>query len=197
MTTHTLEARNRKVGLFVLLGAFTMLGASYAAVPLYDLFCRMTGFGGTTQKAEKAPDKVLAKTIRVRFDANVSGLPWRFRPNQNLITVKIGETALVSYTAQNLSNQPTTGTATFNVSPDVTGAYFNKLQCFCFTEQTLKPGETIQMPVTIFVDPDIVNDSTAKGVPEITLSYTFFPVKSPKTLPAATIKPVALISRPQ
>jgi cytochrome c oxidase assembly protein subunit 11 len=185
----SLTQRNNRLGFAVFGGALFMLGAAYAAVPLYDLFCRMTGFAGTPKKAITAPAQSLAKTVRVRFDANVNGLPWSFQPDQRVITVKLGETAQVTYFAQNLSNQPTTGTATFNVTPDVAGAYFNKLQCFCFTEQTLKPGEKIHMPVTLFVDPEMIKDASAKGVPEITLSYTFFPVKKPES---ATIKPVAV-----
>ncbi len=183
-----LEQRNKRVGFAVFGGAVAMLGAAYAAVPLYDLFCRMTGFAGTPKRAVVAPTQTLANTVRVRFDANVSGLPWTFRPDKNVITVKLGETAQISYFAKNNSQQTTTGTATFNVSPDVSGAYFNKLQCFCFTEQTLKAGEEVHMPVTLFVDPDMVKDASAKGVPEITLSYTFFPVKKPET---ATINRVA------
>ncbi len=192
MSALQLEQRNRRLGVMVCALALLMLGAAYAAVPLYRLFCQMTGFAGTTQRAKAAPDHILAKTVRVRFDANVNGLPWRFAPDQQLITVKLGETAQVSYFAQNLSNKSTTGTATFNVTPDVAGAYFNKLQCFCFTEQTLKPGQAIHMPVTLFVDPAMVEDVSAKGVPEITLSYTFYPVKNPKSLGPATIKPVAV-----
>jgi cytochrome c oxidase assembly protein subunit 11 len=185
----TLEQRNKRLGLAVFASAVMMLGAAYAAVPLYKLFCQMTGFAGTTRKAIRAPDHMLAKTVRVRFDANVNGLPWSFQPDQRVITVKLGEVTRITYFAQNLSDQTTTGTATFNVTPDVAGAYFNKLQCFCFTEQTLKPGQKVHMPVTLFVDPDMVKDVSARGVPEITLSYTFFPVKNPK---ADSIKPVAV-----
>jgi cytochrome c oxidase assembly protein subunit 11 len=186
-TVH-LDKRNTRLGLAIFAGAFAMLGAAYAAVPLYRMFCQMTGYGGTTKRALAPADHVVANTVRVRFDANVNGLPWEFQPDQRVITVKLGETAQVSYTARNLSNQPTT-TAAFNVTPDVAGAYFNKLQCFCFTEQSLKPGEAVHMPVTLFVDPSMLEDASARGVPEITLSYTFYPVKKPA---AATIKPVAM-----
>jgi cytochrome c oxidase assembly protein subunit 11 len=184
-----LQQRNKRLGLAVFAGAVMMLGAAYAAVPLYKLFCQMTGFAGTTRRALVAPSQSLAQTVRVRFDANVNGLPWRFAPDQQVITVKLGETAQISYVATNLSNQPTTGTATFNVTPDIAGAYFNKLQCFCFTEQKLKAGETAHLPVTLFVDPEMLQDASARGVPEITLSYTFFPTKNPAS---ATIKPVAV-----
>jgi cytochrome c oxidase assembly protein subunit 11 len=184
-----LGKRNTRLGLAIFAGAFAMLGAAYAAVPLYRLFCQMTGYGGTIQRAKAAADHMVANTVRVRFDANVNGLPWEFQPDQRVITVKLGQTAQVSYTARNLSNQPTTGTAAFNVTPDVAGAYFNKLQCFCFTEQSLKPGEAVHMPVTLFVDPAMLEDASAKGVPEITLSYTFYPAKKPTT---ATINPVAM-----
>jgi cytochrome c oxidase assembly protein subunit 11 len=189
MQSPHLDKRNTRLGLAIFAGAFAMLGAAYAAVPLYRIFCQMTGYGGTIQRAKTAADHVAANTVRVRFDANVNGLPWEFQPDQRVITVKLGETAQVSYTARNLSNQPTTGTAAFNVTPDVAGAYFNKLQCFCFTEQSLKPGEAVHMPVTLFVDPSMLEDPSAKGVPEITLSYTFYPAKKPA---AATIKPVAM-----
>ncbi len=184
-----LNKRNTRVGLAVFVGALAMLGAAYAAVPLYRLFCQMTGYGGTTQRARAAADHVVANTVRVRFDANVNGLPWAFEPDQRVITVKLGQTAQISYTARNLSNATTTGTAAFNVTPDIAGAYFNKLQCFCFTEQTLKAGQSVHMPVTLFVDPAMLEDASAKGVPEITLSYTFYPAKKPTT---ATINPVAM-----
>jgi cytochrome c oxidase assembly protein subunit 11 len=192
MPSAALDRRNKRLGLTVLAGALTMLGAAYAAVPLYRLFCQVTGYGGTTQRAQAAAKHMVANTVRVRFDANVNGLPWDFIPDQRVITVKLGETAQISYLAHNLSNGTTTGTATYNVTPDVAGAYFNKLQCFCFTEQTLKPGETVHMPVTLFVDPAMLDDASAKGIPEITLSYTFYPAQKPT---AATIKPVAM-SRP-
>jgi cytochrome c oxidase assembly protein subunit 11 len=189
MQDRHLGKRNARLGLAIFAGAFVMLGAAYAAVPLYRLFCQMTGYGGTIQRAKAAADHMVANTVRVRFDANVNGLPWEFQPDQRVITVKLGQTAQVSYTARNLSNQPTTGTAAYNVTPDVAGAYFNKLQCFCFTEQSLKPGQAVHMPVTLFVDPAMLEDASAKGVPEITLSYTFYPAKKPTT---GTINPVAM-----
>lgn len=155
-----------------------MLGLSYAAVPLYQLFCQVTGYGGTTQRAEQVPDTVLDRKITVRFDANTArGLGWNFQPAQRAIEFKIGESALAFYRAENTSGKTVTGTATFNVTPEAAGSYFNKVECFCFTEQTLKAGETTDMPVTFFIDPEMVNDPEAKNIQEITLSYTFFPSK--------------------
>jgi cytochrome c oxidase assembly protein subunit 11 len=149
---------------------------SYAAVPLYRMFCQATGFGGTPQRAEKAPDRVLDRTISVRFDGNVSpDLPWSFEPAQRRLDVKIGDNVLAFYKASNTSDRPLTGTASFNVSPDVAGRYFGKIECFCFKEQTLAPGETVDMPVSFFVDPSIADDPDAARVIEITLSYTFYP----------------------
>lgn len=159
--------------------ALTMLGAAYAAVPLYDLFCRVTGFGGTTQRADVAPDtsQVLDRRVTIRFDSNVSGgLGWHFKPVQRTIEVKVGESSLAFYRATNTSSQPLTGTASFNVTPEAAGSYFAKVECFCFTEQTLKPGESIEMPVSFFVDPEFASDRDTSRIREITLSYTFFPV---------------------
>ena len=176
-TEHTGDTGNHRTTALILAGVVAgMLGLSYAAVPLYQLFCQVTGFGGTTQKAEKAPDHVLARQITVRFDANVAqSLAWRFRPVQNTVILKIGESVLAFYEAENQTKADLHGTATFNVTPEIAGAYFSKIECFCFTEQTLKPGERVDMPVTFFVDPEIMNDPDAKNIKEITLSYTFFP----------------------
>jgi len=158
----------------------SMVGMAYAAVPLYRLFCQVTGFGGTTMRADAAPGAVADRTIEVRFDANVaSDLPWRFRPVQRTVRVRLGEQVTVHYEAENLSQAATAGTATFNVSPPVTGAYFNKIDCFCFNEQVLAPGQRAEMPVVFFVDPALVDDADAAGVPSITLSYTFFAVQQP------------------
>ena len=145
---------------FALVGLVVgMLGLSYAAVPLYKLFCQVTGYAGTTQRAKAAPDKIMQETVLVRFDANVSrDLDWTFKPLQRSIELKIGEEKLAFYTATNTSNKPITGTATFNVTPGVAGSYFNKIACFCFTEQTLQPGESIDMPVSFFIDPDMLKD---------------------------------------
>lgn len=170
--------RNLMVAVSMASLAVGMVGLSYAAVPLYQLFCQVTGYGGTTQRAERAPDTVLDRTITVRFDANVGrGMGWSFRPVQRQQVLKIGESSLAFYEAKNLTQRTLTGTATFNVSPQAAGSYFSKIECFCFTEQTLEPGERADMPVTFFIDPDIVNDPEARNIQEITLSYTFFPVK--------------------
>ena len=152
-----------------------MFGLVAASVPLYQLFCQVTGFGGTTQRADAPSDVVSDRQITVRFNADVnSKLPWRFQPAQRDVTLAIGEEGLAFYRATNLSARTVTGTATFNVTPFKAGPYFNKIQCFCFTEQTLKPGETVDMPVTFFVDPAILDDPDLADVHTITLSYTFF-----------------------
>ncbi|OCW55620.1 cytochrome c oxidase assembly protein [Hoeflea olei] len=169
----------------------SMVGVSYAAVPLYQLFCQVTGYGGTTQRVEQMSDTILDRTIKVRFDSNVAaGLPWKFKPVDREVEIRIGETVQIAYTAENLSQDSTYGQATFNVTPMSAGAYFNKIQCFCFTENELKPGETMNMPVVFFVDPAIVDDPDAKDVNTITLSYTFFP-QEPQNPVAAAAKPEA------
>lgn len=153
-----------------------MVGLAYAAVPLYQLFCQVTGYGGTTQTADVAPAAVLDRDVTVRFDANTNrGLDWEFKPVQVSQTIKIGETGLAFYQATNLSDQPLVGTATFNVTPQAAGYYFSKIDCFCFTEQRLEPGQTIDMPVTYFVDPEIADDPDLDSISTITLSYTFYP----------------------
>jgi cytochrome c oxidase assembly protein subunit 11 len=171
------DRRNRNVA-FVCAGVFAgMVGLSYAAVPLYQLFCQVTGYGGTTQRVEQYSDTILDRTITVRFDANVNGVPWEFAPKQRHVTLRIGETTEIVYVARNLAAKPTSGTATFNVAPPLAGAYFNKIECFCFTEQTLQPGETYEMPVQFFVDPAIVDLPEFKNLKTITLSYTFYPLQ--------------------
>ena len=163
-----------------------MVGAAYASVPLYKLFCQVTGYGGTTQRVEQYSDKVLDRTITVRFDTNISGgIPWQFAPVQRDITMKIGETVQVKFQATNLFDRPSAGRATFNVSPEMAGAYFNKMECFCFTDTTLKPGEALDMPVLFYIDPDIVTVPELKDLKTITLSYTFFPIDPPKPVAAA------------
>jgi cytochrome c oxidase assembly protein subunit 11 len=153
-----------------------MVGVTYASVPLYKLFCQVTGFGGATRQVDEASQKVLGRTITVRFDANVSpGLAWEFQPEQRDVTMRIGETTKIAYTAKNIFNTPSRGKASFNVVPELAGAYFNKLECFCFTDTTLKPGQSLDMPVVFFVDPEIVNEPDLKDIKTITLSYTFFP----------------------
>jgi len=152
-----------------------MVGLSFAAVPLYRMFCQATGYGGTPQRVEQASDTVLDRTIRIRFDANVApGLPWKFEPVDRVIEVKIGETALAFFKASNTSDAPVTGTAVFNVVPELAARYFAKIECFCFKEQTLAAGASIEMPVTFFVDPKIIEDEDTKNIGEITLSYTFY-----------------------
>jgi len=165
-------------------GAFVaaMVGAAYAAVPLYDWFCRTTGFGGTTQVATSvpAPGQVLDRTVTVRFDGNVSGgLPWRFVPEQTSITVRIGQPVTVYYKVVNEAARETVGLASYNVTPPTVGAYFSKLNCFCFTEQRMKPGETRDMAVVFYVEPSIAKDPEHDKLNTITLSYTFFPVREP------------------
>src|SRR5437867_4963347 len=164
-----------------------MVGASYAAVPFYNWFCRATGFNGTTQVATSAPSSApLTRKIAVRFDANVAaGLPWKFEPEQTEIEVRIGEVVTVFYTVTNQSARTTTGQAAYNVAPLTVGAYFQKINCFCFTEQTMAAGEKREMPVVFYVDPALVKDSDNDGLNSITLSYTFYPVRDPAPKPVA------------
>jgi cytochrome c oxidase assembly protein subunit 11 len=170
-------------GLVVVL----MVGASYAAVPFYNWFCRATGFNGTTQVASSAPASApLSRKIAVRFDSNVApGLPWKFEPEQSEIEVNIGQVVTVFYTVTNQSARITTGQAAYNVAPLTVGSYFQKINCFCFTEQTMAPGEKREMPVVFYVDPAIVRDSENNGLNSITLSYTFYPVHEAPPKPLA------------
>ena len=166
----------RLVGVVVVMGAL-----SWAAVPFYSWFCQVTGFAGTPSVAERAPDQVLDETVRVRFDANVvPDMGWTFRPMQADMTLRIGETGLAFYEAYNPTDRTIAGTASFNVTPDAAGGYFTKIECFCFTEQVLAPGERVEMPVTFFVDPEMVTDREGQYVHEITLSYTFFETPLPE-----------------
>jgi cytochrome c oxidase assembly protein subunit 11 len=166
----------RLVGLVVTMGAL-----SFAAVPFYDWFCRVTGYAGTTNVAERGSDVVLDDLVTVRFDANVErGMPWQFKPVQTQMTLRIGETGLAFYEAYNPSDRVVAGTASYNVTPDLAGYYFDKIQCFCFTEQVLKPGERVLMPVTFFVDPALVQDRDAGHIRNITLSYTFHETPLPE-----------------
>ena len=152
-----------------------MVGLSFASVPLYRVFCQVTGYGGVPQRAEKAPGEVLDRTVTIRFDGNVDrSLPWTFAPKQQTMDVKIGETALAFFKATNNSSVPVSGRAIFNVSPELAGRYFTKIECFCFKQQTLAAGQTVDMPVTFFVDPKFVDDEDTKDISEITLSYTFY-----------------------
>jgi cytochrome c oxidase assembly protein subunit 11 len=164
-----------------------MVGASYAAVPFYNWFCRATGFNGTTQVATSAPSAApLTRKISVRFDSNVAGgLPWKFEPEQTEVEIKIGEVKTIFYKVTNQSARTTTGQAAYNVAPLTVGSYFEKINCFCFTEQTMAPGETREMPVVFYVDPSIVKDSDNDTLNTITLSYTFYPVRDPAIKPLA------------
>jgi cytochrome c oxidase assembly protein subunit 11 len=172
--------RNRRVGIMALAFALAMLGLGYASVPLYRLFCQVTGFGGTTQRvseAQAATVGISRQTISIRFDANIDrGMPWQFRPERTTDTAQIGGRKMAIFLARNLSDKPITGRASFNVEPEQAGRYFNKIQCFCFTEQKLQPGQEVRMPVVYFVDPKILQDEDAKDIEQITLSYTFHPI---------------------
>jgi cytochrome c oxidase assembly protein subunit 11 len=179
--SNALHGRHRAVAVWCAVLVAAMVGAAYASVPLYRLFCQVTGFDGTPRIATRPSDTVLDKTITIRFDANVApGLPWRFEPAQTTTKVRIGENALAFYRATNTSDRPIWGMATFNVLPEQVAPFFNKLQCFCFTEQLLQPGESVEMPVSFFVDPQITGDKDAHAVTHVTLSYTFYPVAAPK-----------------
>ncbi|TKD50392.1 cytochrome c oxidase assembly protein [Sphingomonas baiyangensis] len=173
--------RNVRTALFATAAVFGMTGVGFASVPLYRVFCQVTGFGGTTQVADAAPGATAGR-VTVAFDSNVSpALPWKFAPEQRTAKVALGERNMAFFTARNDSDRPVTGTATFNVTPAQAGRYFAKIQCFCFTEQVLQPGEEMRMPVIYYVDPALATDPDAKSVQEITLSYTFYPVDSAKT----------------
>jgi cytochrome c oxidase assembly protein subunit 11 len=163
-----------------------MVGLSFAAVPLYRAFCQATGYGGTTQRAAQGASKILDRTVNVRFDANTSKIPWSFKPEQWQVNIKIGETKQILYVAQNLSNHTIRGRASFNVTPEFAGAYFYKIQCFCFNDTTLKPGEKLEMPVVFYVDPAIVKAKEAENLKAITLSYTMFQVPDQKVSAAET-----------
>ena len=181
---------NAKTGFLAAAVAVSMVGVGFATVPLYRIFCQVTGFGGTTMRVDAAQAATVAatnKTIVIRFDANHrSDLPWDFKPEWPTDTVSIGAKDMSIFLAKNLSNETVTGTASFNVTPELAGQYFNKIQCFCFSEQTLKPGEQVRMPVVYYVDPKIMSDPNTKDIQEITLSYTFYPVEKPNTVdPAA------------
>lgn len=190
MTEMTKPVAARRVGNSTILAMCVvfvggMVGMAYAAVPLYQLFCQVTGYNGTTQRTEQYSDVILDRTIPVTFDANTSnGLNWEFKAAKG-IEPKIGETVQVAFTATNRSSKPATGTAVFNVTPMEAGAYFNKVECFCFTETTLQPGETLEMPVVFFIDPEITKAEETRNIKTITLSYTFYP-----SLPS---KPVAAV----
>jgi cytochrome c oxidase assembly protein subunit 11 len=167
--------KKARFGLIAALIPFCMLGAAYASVPLYQLFCQITGYGGTTQIATQAANHVLARTIKVRFDANTApGVPWSFIPEKPVVELKLGENGLAFYKVKNNSNVPVTAVATYNVTPHKVGPYFQKLECFCFQDRTLQPGEEMELPVIFYVDPALATDKNVKEVTEVTLSYTFF-----------------------
>lgn len=166
----------RKTAIVSAVIVFGMTGASFAAVPLYRRFCQLTGFDGTVTKAEVAPTKVLNQSLVIRFDANVRGVPWAFTADQVSQTLRIGKTGLAFFHVKNDSDKPFTAHAAYNVVPESAARYFHKLQCFCFTDQTLQPGQTADFPVVYFVDPGYASDPDTKDQPEVTLSYTFFPV---------------------
>jgi cytochrome c oxidase assembly protein subunit 11 len=176
------KAKRRDFIVAFLCGGFValMVGVSFAAVPLYSWFCRTTGFGGTTQVAKALPRSESQRTVRVRFDSNVAaGLPWLFEPERNTIDVRLGQVVTIYYKVTNQSARVTVGQAGYNVSPPTVGIYFEKINCFCFTQQTLAPGETRDMAVVFYVDPKLGKDSDQDGLSTITLSYTFYPVRSP------------------
>ena len=165
----------KKLTPLVLAGIFVlMLGLSYASVPLYEIFCRVTGFGGTTQVANNAPKIVLDKVVSVRFDTNVNNLPWDFKAKKNVMDVKVGQVNKIEFEVLNYSDEPTAGVASFNVSPSSFGKYYSKLGCFCFEKQELKAGEKATYIMTFYLDPEMVNDATVKNLEDVTMSYTFF-----------------------
>ena len=167
--------QKKKLTPLVLAGIFVlMLGLSYASVPLYEIFCRVTGFGGTTQVANNAPKIVLDKVVSVRFDTNVNNLPWDFKAKKNVMDVKVGQVNKIEFEVLNYSDEPTAGVASFNVSPSSFGKYYSKLGCFCFEKQMLKPGEKATYVMTFYLDPEMINDPTVKNLEDVTMSYTFF-----------------------
>jgi cytochrome c oxidase assembly protein subunit 11 len=178
-TQQDLIRKNARTGLAVFAAFLFMVGLSFASVPLYNLFCRMTGFDGTTRTAETLPDKVLDRVVTVKFNASTSReMVWDFKPELREIDVRLGEKGLAAFHAKNRSNKATAGTAIYNVTPFKAGKYFHKIQCFCFDEQALQPGQDVSMPVMFFVDPAMNDDPDMEDVTAITLSYTFYPVES-------------------
>lgn len=181
------RGRNRTTAVITLGFVFGMVGMSFAAVPLYKLFCQVTGYGGTTQRADEASDRILDRVVKVQFDANIdTALGWTFAPAQRSVDVRLGETALIDYTVTNLTGHDTVGTAIFNVTPESAGIYFSKIQCFCFTEQHLAAGESATLPVLFFVNPALADDPILDYIDTITLSYTFYPA-NPAPGPVAAV----------
>ncbi|HEY3697581.1 cytochrome c oxidase assembly protein [Phenylobacterium sp.] len=189
------QRRNARVALICGVVFAAMVGGAYASVPLYRAFCQVTGFDGVVRKAQAAPDKVLAKTLEIRFDANVRDLPWDFTALQTSQTIRIGETGLAFFRVTNHASTPVTGHAVYNVVPEQAGAYFQKLQCFCFSDQTIGAGRTVEFPVLYFVDPKYADDFETRGSRQVTLSYTFYPAQGGpgggKRAEAVPAKPVS------
>lgn len=183
--------RNRRVAIVCAAAFFGMMGMAYASVPLYRAFCQLTGFDGTVRKAKAAPDTVLARTLTVRFDANVRDLPWSFSPMQTAQDLRIGDTGLAFYKVTNNGKAPMTGRAVYNVVPEQAGQYFQKLECFCFSDQTIQPGQTVEFPVVYFIDPAYAQDFETKGKGQVTLSYTFFPSTQGQKQAQAPAQPVS------
>ncbi|MEZ5912776.1 MAG: cytochrome c oxidase assembly protein [Paracoccaceae bacterium] len=175
------EREIKRTGMILAGVAAVMVSLSFAAVPFYNWFCRVTGYAGTVSTATEGAAEILERTVKIRFDASIErGMPWVFRPMQREVEMRIGETGLAFYEAYNPTDRVVAGTASYNVTPDAAGGYFTKIDCFCFTEQVLQPGERVQMPVTFYVDPEMVDDREAKYVHQITLSYTFHETELPK-----------------
>jgi len=191
------KRRNARLALVCASVFAAMVGAAFAAVPLYRAFCQVTGFDGVVRRADAAPDKVLAKTVVIRFDANVRDLPWTFKALQTSQTLQIGATGLAFFQVTNNAATPMTGHAVYNVVPEQAGAYFQKLQCFCFSDQTIGPGKTVEFPVLYFVDPKYAEDFETRGEPQVTLSYTFYPAQDAagtgKRAEATQAKPVSAL----
>lgn len=181
--------RNRNVAIVCAAVFLGMVGAAFAAVPAYRAFCQATGYGGTVRRAESAPDKVIDRQLRVSFDTNVRDLPWSFAPEQRSQTMKLGETKIAVFKVTNNADHPITARALFNVAPDSAGRYFRKLQCFCFSDQTVGAHQTVEMPVLYFVDPKFADDINTKAFTDVTLSYTFFPATDAKPQEAAAAGP--------
>jgi cytochrome c oxidase assembly protein subunit 11 len=182
--------RQNRTAAWLALVVLVMVSLSFAAVPFYRWFCQVTGYAGTTSVAKVAPGPVLDQTVRIRFDASVErGMPWVFKPEVRLMDLKIGETGIAFYTATNPTDHVIAGQASYNVSPDQAGGYFTKIECFCFTQQILQPGQTVEMPVTFYVDPAIAKDPEAQYIHEITLSYTFHQIPLPEAEASLAPKP--------
>jgi cytochrome c oxidase assembly protein subunit 11 len=184
-----LQRRHRAIAVWCAAVVVAMVGAAYAAVPLYRIFCQATGFDGTPRRAAGPSKRAIEKTITVRFDGNVApNLPWRFEPVQSTMTVKLGQNAVAIFRATNLSDRRIVATAAYNIFPEIAALYFNKIECFCFTEQVLEPGQSAELAVSFFIDPEIVRDRDAKGVTYVTVSYTFYPTAAPGVAEKQTSK---------